>query len=332
MINMNRLMDKRELISIIIPVYNVKPYLTRCFETITLQSYQYLEIILVDDGSTDGSEDICDSLSKMDSRCVVIHQSNQGLWAARNSGQKLAKGNYIMFVDSDDYLHVDAVKCLYEALVNHPECGLSMCKYKRTTSLEEDISIKEKRPEQVISVEQLLNLSDNFLPDIVWNKLYRRSLIEGIWAREYRIAQDVDYNFRVYMNLEMAVLIDSELYFWMQRCSSAMHQNNYRFSYLKIVTEICHRNYLECPNDLGFLKAYFLQRLYSRLLLLRLYAWKTEEMKSVILHFNTCICDTWRSYMFCRRISLIERVSCLILLKCSPRFICLLMYIRRKLI
>lgn len=329
---MDKMTDKGELISIIVPVYNVKSYLTRCFETITLQSYQNLEIILVDDGSKDGSGDLCDFLSKSDERCTVIHQPNQGLWAARNSGQKVASGNYIMFVDSDDYLHVDAVKLLYEALVNHPECGLSMCRYKRTTSLDEDISLGVERPEQVISVEQLLNLSDNVLPDIVWNKLYRHSLIDGIWAREYRIAQDVDFNFRVYMHLEYAVLIDSELYFWMQRSSSAMHQSNYRPSYLKIVTGICHRNYLECPNDLISLKAYFLRRLYPRLLLLRLYAWDTEERNSAISHCDTCMRDTWRSYLLCKRISLLERVSCMILLKCPPSFTGVLMSIRRMLI
>lgn len=329
---MGRIVDKGELISIIVPVYNVKAYLTRCFETITLQSYQNIEIILVDDGSTDGSGDLCDSLSKRDDRCSVIHQANQGLWAARNSGQKQATGKYIMFIDSDDYLHVDAVKCLYEALANHPECGLSMCKYKRTTTLEEDIYVDVERLEQVISVEQLLNLSDNVLPDIVWNKLYRFSLIAGLWAREYRIAQDVDFNFRVYMHLDSAVVIDSELYFWTQRPSSAMHQTNYRASYLKIITEICHRNFLECPNDLGLLKAYFLQRLYSRLLLFRLYAWNAEEKNDAIWHRNACVHDTWRSYITCKRIGLIERISCLTLLGCSPRLTGLLMQIRRKLI
>lgn len=329
-------MDKRkgnsELISIIVPVYNVKSYLARCFETITMQSYHNLEIILVDDGSTDGSGELCDSLSKSDERCIAIHQTNQGLWAARNSGQKKANGKYLMFVDSDDYLHVDAVRLLYEALVNHPECGLSMCKYKRTSSLDEDISKKVGEHEQILSVEKLLQLSDRVLPDIVWNKLYRRSLIDGIWSREYRIAQDVDFNFRVYIRLECAVLIDSELYFWMQRSTSAMHQSNYRFSHLKIITDICHRNFLECPNEQIFMKAYFLQRLYSRLLLLKLCAWYSNEKKGASLHCKTCVRDTWRSYILCKRISLSERLCCMAFLKCSPRVIGKSMFVIKKLI
>ena len=324
--------EKSELISIVIPVYNVKSYLTRCFETITLQSYHNLEIILVDDGSTDGSGELCDLLAKTDKRCIVIHQTNQGLWAARNSGQKKANGNYVMFVDSDDYLHIDAVKLLHEALVKHPECGLSMCNYKRTSSLDEDISKEKGGHDQVLSLEQLLHLSDRVLPDIVWNKLYRRSLIDGLWAREYRIAQDVDYNFQVYEHLKHAVLIDAELYFWMQRSTSATHQINYRLSHLKIITDICHRNYLECPNNLLFLRAYFLQRLYSRLLLLRHLTWNTEEKESTILHCKNCVRDTWRSYLLCKRISLLERICCLVLLKCPPIFAGKLMLIIKKLV
>ena len=325
-------MSDNALISVIVPVYNVEPYLRHCLASVAAQSYQNLEIILVDDGSTDGSGEICDSFAQTDKRCFVAHHKNQGVWAARNTGQKIAKGDFILFVDSDDYLHQDAVKCLYEALIKHPECGLSMCKYKRTTSLEENLSVKEERSESVISVEQLLNLNDKILPDVLWNKLYRRSLIDGIWAREYRLSQDVDYNFRVYMHLDFAVLIDSELYFWMQRSTSAMHKPNYRLSYLKLVTEICHRNYLECPNDQEFLKAYFLQRLYSRLLLFRLYAWNTEEKGCVISHCNSCVRDTWRAYMFCKRISLIERVCCVILLKCPPRLTGLMRSVRRRFI
>ena len=323
---------KEELISIIVPVYNVKPFLLHCLETIVSQSYHNLEIILVDDGSTDGSGEICDSFAETDKRCVLIQQENQGLWAARNAGQKIAKGDFIMFVDSDDYIHVDAVKLLYKALIKHPECGLSMCKYKRTTSLQEDIVAQGETREQVISVDQLLNLSDCVLPDIVWNKLYRRSLIDDIWAREYRIAQDVDYNFRVYMHLDFAVLLDNELYFWMQRSTSAMHQKNYRLSYLRIITDICHRNYLECPDDNKSLKAYFLQRLYSRLIILRKYAWKSEEKKSVLLHCDNCICDTWRSYIFCKQINLLERVGCMFIVKLPPVITYFFIYIRRILL
>ena len=330
---MNTFNNTESLISIIVPVYNVKLFLSRCLETISKQTYQNLEIIIVDDGSTDGSGAICDDFVNIEKRAIVIHQDNQGLWAARNSGQKVAKGDFIMYVDSDDYLHTDMVKSLYDALILYPECGLSMCNYKRTTSLQEDIYVQETTNSyKIISLEQLLNLGDSVLPDIVWNKLYRRSLVEGIWARNYRIAQDVDFNFRVFMHLESAVMIDRDLYYWMQRSNSAMHQRHYRRSHLKIITDICHRNFIECSEDNDLLRAYFLQRLYSRMLLLRLYSWDTEEKNSSIQHCKNCMRDTRLAYISCHRICAIEKICCLLLLKMHPRITSLLMYIRRKIV
>ena len=120
-------MKEEPLISVIVPVYNVETFLLRCLESITSQTYKNIEIILVDDGSTDSSGAICDSFVETETRSFVIHQENHGLWHARNTGQNKSKGDFIMFVDSDDYLHVDAIKILYEALIQHPACGLAMC-------------------------------------------------------------------------------------------------------------------------------------------------------------------------------------------------------------
>ena len=102
-------------VSVVIPVYNVKPYLERCVQSVLHQSFKDLEIILVDDGSTDGSGEMCDQTAKRDSRIVVIHQKNQGLSGARNTGIKKAKGEYIVFLDSDDeWLHPDGLELLLQ--------------------------------------------------------------------------------------------------------------------------------------------------------------------------------------------------------------------------
>ena len=93
-----------DLISVIVPVYNVEKYLNKCVYSILNQSYRDLEIILVDDGSTDSSGRICDELSKLDPRILVVHKNNGGLSDARNAGMKIANGNYISFIDSDDYV------------------------------------------------------------------------------------------------------------------------------------------------------------------------------------------------------------------------------------
>lgn len=114
------------LVSVIVPVYNVKPYLKQCIDSIVRQSYSNLEIILVDDGSTDGCGKLCDELKLTDSRLVVIHQANKGLSAARNTGIQAAHGEYFVFVDSDDWMKPDGIRYLLDlALTHHADlvCG-----------------------------------------------------------------------------------------------------------------------------------------------------------------------------------------------------------------
>ena len=103
----------KDLISVIVPVYNVESYLNRCIESLVRQTYKYLEIILVDDGSLDGCPHICDKWSERDNRIHVIHKTNGGLSSARNAGLKVAKGEYIAFLDSDDWIHTKFIEHLY---------------------------------------------------------------------------------------------------------------------------------------------------------------------------------------------------------------------------
>ena len=109
-------MMEKELISVIVPVYNAEAYLPRCLDCLANQSYNNLEIILVDDGSTDSSGRICDEYVARDSRAKVIHKTNQGAWAARNTGQAASKGEYMLFPDADDYFHPDYIALLYRAI------------------------------------------------------------------------------------------------------------------------------------------------------------------------------------------------------------------------
>ena len=102
------------MISVIVPVYNVEKYLPRCLQAISEQSYRDLEILLVDDGSTDSSGKLCDAFAASDSRAKVIHQQNTGLWAARNAGQDAAHGDFLFFPDADDYFHQDTLQILLQ--------------------------------------------------------------------------------------------------------------------------------------------------------------------------------------------------------------------------
>lgn len=117
------------MISVIIPIYNVEEYLEKCVNSVLNQTYSDLEIILVDDGSTDNSGKICDELKNKDNRIIVIHQENQGLSAARNAGIAKALGEYIAFVDSDDYIMEDMYETLYKNL-EKTDADISICKYQ----------------------------------------------------------------------------------------------------------------------------------------------------------------------------------------------------------
>ena len=313
-------MENKALISVIVPVYNVKMYLEHCLASISAQSYNNLEIIIVDDGSTDGGGAVCDAYTERDSRCIVVHQENQGLWAARNTGQKIAKGDFIMFVDSDDYMHVDMISSLYDALIQNPHCDLALCNYRTTASFDEDTHVSFDKNYQVLSLDQVLRVDNQGLVYFVWNKLYRRSLLEGLYSRNYRIVQDVDFNIRVFARVNYAAFVDNEYYFWMQRDGSAMHQKDYWYSYLTIVTDIYYRNYNEILDKNRILSNHLLVSLYWRLLSLKSFAWGTDKSEIVSLKCKHVIKETWRSYLCCRRVSLYKRIYVFLLL-CMPSII-----------
>lgn len=117
-----------EVVSIIIPVYNVKEYIDECIISIVNQTYSNLEIILIDDGSSDGSAEICDRWASKDSRIHVAHQGNRGVSAARNTGLFMSKGEFISFVDADDWLETDEIEKLVSHLISH-EADMAVCGY-----------------------------------------------------------------------------------------------------------------------------------------------------------------------------------------------------------
>ena len=258
---------EKELISVIVPVYNIIDYLPKCFETITRQTYQNLEIILVDDGSTDGSAQLCDELAETDSRTQVIHQQNQGLWAARNCGQRIAKGHYLMFVDGDDYMHLKAIEVLYEAINSSPRYDMSMINRKYTERLDEDESFTFDKPKlsELTQDDCLLNMFEHEDKDLFiyqWNKLYRRELIEDLYCNEYRKAQDFDFNFRVYQRLQNAIWIHLPLYFYVQRPGSLCHVPWALEVYYQCRIDMLYLNYKSLSKEQKRIKHIVLSELY----------------------------------------------------------------------
>ena len=173
-----------ELISIIVPVYNVKPYLYRCVDSIIKQTYKNIEILLIDDGSTDGSSELCDILSDIDSRIKVIHKKNGGLSSARNRGLLEMNGKYVGFVDSDDYIREDMYSKLYHTMINY---DADIVKSDFQCFSDKNLNIQNKRVGNgQVSVFDLSTALDDFIytpfsslknmKSTVWDGLYSRCL------------------------------------------------------------------------------------------------------------------------------------------------------------
>lgn len=305
-----------ELITIIIPVYNIEAYLPRCLETVAAQTYRNLEIILVDDGSTDTSGAICDDFADKDCRALVIHQHNSGLWAARNAGQKIARGQYLMFVDGDDYIHLDAIRTMWEALQNS-SYDLAIISEKKVQSLYEDIESPGENIKIVLDQKQLFEktVTGNFTLGVVWNKLYRKGLIDNIWARNYARAQDMDYNLRVYMNTTQAIWIQRALYYWVQRPGSLTKTPDFLFQYQTCRVNIIYQNLVELPKDGKHYQVVLLKKLYRILVFLKHSRWSSNN--SIVL-CKTIEKATKRDYWLCWRINPLEKIGITILLF-SPR-------------
>lgn len=209
-------------ISVIVPVYNVKNYLKRCIDSILTQTYEDFDLIIVDDGSTDGCGSICDDYVKMDSRIRVVHQENQGQAEARNIGIEMAlktsDSEWITFIDSDDWVHKDYLKVLYESAVNN-NVELSICNCLRTSSFDIDT--------QIINVQETIFDSEDF-----WcyrqygspcTKLYKKKHLEKIRFPKGIIYEDVFFTYRLIFMQDKVVYTDTPLYYYYMRLDSTTH-------------------------------------------------------------------------------------------------------------
>jgi len=165
-----------DLISVIVPVYNVSAYLCECIDSILAQTYQRLEIILVDDGSTDGSGEICDGYAIRDSRIRVIHQGNQGLSAARNKGYEVSNGKYIAFVDADDTVYSTYIEGLYRLIKEH-NAQIAVCAYTR---IPDELGTGADAVCKLSSKKMLREWHGKrkSIETVAWNKLYNRRIFE----------------------------------------------------------------------------------------------------------------------------------------------------------
>lgn len=219
-----------KLITVIIPVYNVKPYLSKCLESVGKQLYKNLEIILVDDGSDDGSFSICKEFSKRDSRIKLYHTKNLGLSHARNVGLDHANGEYIVFVDSDDYIHENMISTMMDKA---EDADLVICNYKKVLN-----DTKKEIPQDAKCLKDdswnykqfwehyyLKNL--NVFCCVAWNKLYKRKLFKNIRYPINEIHEDEYIINDIVSRCNKIKIINDVLYYYVQRGNSIMH-NSYQ--------------------------------------------------------------------------------------------------------
>lgn len=216
------------LLSVVVPVYNVEEYLTKCMESILKQTYKDFEVILVNDGSTDSSAEICNSFAVKDKRIKVIHKENGGLSSARNTGIQNAKGKYIAFIDSDDYITKDS----FEVLINEAiEYDLDIvCGNRIIVYTDKQIKPKQRLCKKIYSGEDFLceNLKNNSMPMCAPYNIYKRELIcnNNILFKEGLLHEDELWTPQIFLKATRVKAVDIYFYIHIIRTGSITQGKN----------------------------------------------------------------------------------------------------------
>lgn len=210
----------QDKISVIIPIYNVENYLRRCVDSVLNQTYKNIEIILVDDGSSDNSGKICNGYEKKDKRIKVVHKKNGGLSEARNHGLKIATGHYIGFVDADDFIETDMYEILLNKLLTH-DADIVECRYKVIGGKKNNFAY-DSEIVHIFNTKSALKelILSRRLKTTVCNKLYKKEIIENIIFPLNKFNEDVSWTYKVFANSEKIISIDISKYNYFNRQDS----------------------------------------------------------------------------------------------------------------
>jgi glycosyltransferase involved in cell wall biosynthesis len=197
---------KQALISVIIPAYNIENYIDDCLESVVFQSYGNLEIIVINDGSTDKTLEKIERFASRDKRMTVVTEKNKGLSEARNKGLRLASGDYIAFVDGDDAIDTNYIKNLYEAL-KRADADISVCSYNGVRKAVKTETVLLRKEALSDFLTQRLGTSA-----VVWNKLYKREVLKGLKFPKDRLHEDNFFTPRALEKAKKVVIIPEKLY------------------------------------------------------------------------------------------------------------------------
>ena len=234
----------RKKVSIVIPVYNVERYLRECLDSIASQSYPEFEAILVDDGSTDTSGIICDEYARNDARFKVIHQSNAGSANAKNAGLEQVRGDYVAFVDSDDYVEPNWLECMVNALERN-FADLVECDFRKEYVDRSEAANSDNYQAGTFTAEEYLaQYLNNWTCSLFCNKLLKAELTNGVrFRKERRCIDDEFYTYKVVSGADRIVRIHEQLYHYRQRLSSVVSSEKNRLQITDDALEVLIERY-----------------------------------------------------------------------------------------
>lgn len=304
------------VVSVIVPIYNVEAYLTQCLDSLVNQTYQNLEIVLIDDGSLDRCPQICDEYAAKDTRIKVVHKENGGLSSARNAGLDIAIGDYIAFVDSDDWVETDAYSVLAQTIectnADIVTCGIN--------------KIMDGKSYPTSSNDGNCTVIDNFtairyIPDEkrnvrfeVWNKLFKRAVIGDIRFKNKQIYEDVFFDRNVFLKAKTIAVINRNLYDY-RMCRPGSTVSFFKENRFSIFSEL--DSFSEELKSVGQLKLAKSFQLYAIETAMSFYL-DIKQLKAR-REFEARILSLFDTYY--KQFSIVERIKSpkLILFKLSPR-------------
>ncbi len=256
------------LISVIVPVFNVKHYLDRCLVSIVNQTYSNVEIIIIDDGSNDGSGELCDIWSDRDKRIRVFHKKNGGLSSARNMGLEKARGEFIGFVDSDDYIKKDMYAVLADCMTENIDivcCGRAVLQISTTNRV---IDLCDMAPKKIVlsNIEAMRELLlKRYLSFSACTKLFRRELFEQVKFPEGKICEDIPVVYNVVKRSRRVVNIGKVMYFYCYREDSISRKpfEIKRLSYVLFVRDILKDIMINHPNLINEATALYIRNVVA---------------------------------------------------------------------
>jgi glycosyltransferase involved in cell wall biosynthesis len=296
---MNELSITLPTVTVIVPVYNSRKLLNNCVRSILRQTYTNLQVVLVDDGSTDGSGELCDQFAKYDFRVEVIHQPNSGIGAAQNAGLDVAKGEFIAFSDNDDLMHPQMIERLYEILIRN-QADMSRCGWhnigesKALEKYEQDAvaTLPEAKVVVFESVGQAYqtvfskvgrilkkNAEYMYFHEGNWAKLYDAKIFSQLRFPENGYAQDVYINTELHLNVRKCASVTQKLYYWLQHPQSVTHTSR-KFKFHADIMDAAFHN-IDVSNEFGIFpkRSYF--HMKTTIKLLKMTATTVEEFELV---------------------------------------------------